>query len=69
MQLTPAMLINGFNVSQLLLIVEPVRYLPNEKCPEKRFKYVSKLITFWKQWSKKKSTTLQIRTKKQNGIS
>ena len=34
MPLTPAMLINGFNVSQPPLVVEPVRYLPNEECPE-----------------------------------
>ena len=64
MPLTPAMLVNGFNASQLPLVVEPVRYLPNEECPENRFKYVSKLITdFWKQWSKEYLPTLQIRTK------
>ena len=63
MPLTPAMLVNGFNASQLPLVVEPVRYLPNEECPEKRFKYASKLITdFWKQWSKEYLTTPQIRT-------
>ena len=62
--LHPLCLSMDWNISQLPLVVEPVRCIIIEECFEKRFKYVSKHITdFWKQWSKKYLTTLIIRPK------